>query len=329
MILADKIIRLRKKNGWSQEELAEKMQVSRQAVSKWESAQSVPDLAKILMLSSLFGVSTDYLLRDELEEEPAEEPAEPSEFPAVPVRRVSMEEANAYLEQRGRAARRIAAATFLCMLAPLCLIALGAAADLGAAHISETFAGAVGLTVLLVLVAAAVAVFVYTGSQNSPYEYLQKEPFETEYGVSGMVEARRKEFRDVYTRSNLLGVVICILSPLPLLVGAFSGSELLVVLLLCVTIVLAGIGVIFFITAGVRWESMRVLLQEGEYSRREKQSGGSRDAVSRVYWPVVTAAYLAWSFLGDAWRISWVIWPVAAVLFGAIAAICSVAEKRK
>ena len=64
MILADKIIRLRKKNGWSQEELAEKMQVSRQAVSKWEGAQTIPDLEKILMLSRLFGVTTDYLLKD-------------------------------------------------------------------------------------------------------------------------------------------------------------------------------------------------------------------------------------------------------------------------
>lgn len=43
MILADKIIDLRKKNGWSQEELAEKLGVSRQAVSKWESAQAIPD----------------------------------------------------------------------------------------------------------------------------------------------------------------------------------------------------------------------------------------------------------------------------------------------
>ena len=55
MILADKIIRLRKKNGWSQEELAEKMNVSRQAVSKWEAAQTIPDLEKLMKLSSLFG----------------------------------------------------------------------------------------------------------------------------------------------------------------------------------------------------------------------------------------------------------------------------------
>ena len=68
MILADKIAKLRKKNGWSQEELAEKMNVSRQAVSKWESAQTIPDLGKILQLGNLFGVTTDYLLKDEIED---------------------------------------------------------------------------------------------------------------------------------------------------------------------------------------------------------------------------------------------------------------------
>ncbi len=69
MILADKIMCLRKKKGWSQEELAERMNVSRQAVSKWESAQTVPDLEKILQLGDLFGVTTDYLLKDNIENE--------------------------------------------------------------------------------------------------------------------------------------------------------------------------------------------------------------------------------------------------------------------
>lgn len=94
MILADKIARLRKKNGWSQEELAEKMNVSRQAVSKWESAQTVSDLEKILMLGNLFGVTTDYLLKDEMENE---------EFSAgeeITVRRLTLAEANEYLALR-------------------------------------------------------------------------------------------------------------------------------------------------------------------------------------------------------------------------------------
>lgn len=69
MILADKIISLRKKNGWSQEELAEKLNVTRQSVSKWEGSLSTPDLDKILQLARIFNVTTDYLLKDEMEEE--------------------------------------------------------------------------------------------------------------------------------------------------------------------------------------------------------------------------------------------------------------------
>lgn len=67
MILADKILELRKQNGWSQEELADKLGVSRQAVSKWEGAQSIPDMERIIALSRLFGVSTDLLVKDEID----------------------------------------------------------------------------------------------------------------------------------------------------------------------------------------------------------------------------------------------------------------------
>ena len=69
MILADKLIWLRKKNGLSQEEFAEKIDVSRQAVSRWEGAQTYPDLTKIVLISKLFGILTDYLLIDELDDE--------------------------------------------------------------------------------------------------------------------------------------------------------------------------------------------------------------------------------------------------------------------
>lgn len=61
--MEERINLLRKKMGLSQEELANKIGVSRQAVSKWESGQSMPDLDKIIALSDLFGVSTDYILK--------------------------------------------------------------------------------------------------------------------------------------------------------------------------------------------------------------------------------------------------------------------------
>ena len=67
MRLSEKIVNLRKKNGLSQEDLAEKLNVSRQAVSRWEGGAASPDAANILQLSKLFGVTTDYLLNDEYE----------------------------------------------------------------------------------------------------------------------------------------------------------------------------------------------------------------------------------------------------------------------
>lgn len=68
MTFGEKLQALRKARGWSQEELATQINVSRQALSKWESGASVPDTENVVALSRLFGVSTDYLLLEEVED---------------------------------------------------------------------------------------------------------------------------------------------------------------------------------------------------------------------------------------------------------------------
>ena len=137
MIFADKLILLRKKAGWSQEELADQMNVTRQSVSKWEGAQSVPDLEKMLRLSELFGVSTDYLLKDEIEE--AEHIDSSDDTPSL--RRVSMEEANAFLSVKLRTAKTIAYAAFLCIVSPIALLILGAISESTVGVLNENIAG--------------------------------------------------------------------------------------------------------------------------------------------------------------------------------------------
>lgn len=67
MKLQDKFIMLRKKQGWSQEDLADKLGVSRQAVSRWENGSALPDAQNILQISRLFQVTADYLLNDDFE----------------------------------------------------------------------------------------------------------------------------------------------------------------------------------------------------------------------------------------------------------------------
>ena len=117
MILADKILYHRKKLGLSQEELADQLGVSRQSISKWEGAQSIPDMDKIIKLSNLFSVSIDYLMKDEIEE-----PEYVEEKDNGTLRRVSLEEATTFIEANKKYAKNIAAGVFLCVSAPALLI---------------------------------------------------------------------------------------------------------------------------------------------------------------------------------------------------------------
>ena len=71
MKLGEKLQQLRKQSGLSQEQLAAQLTVSRQAVSKWELDETMPDTENVVQLSRLFGVSCDYLLRDEVDEQGA------------------------------------------------------------------------------------------------------------------------------------------------------------------------------------------------------------------------------------------------------------------
>ncbi|MEM5770659.1 MAG: helix-turn-helix transcriptional regulator, partial [Bacillota bacterium] len=117
MILADKIMTLRKTNGWSQEDLAEKMNVSRQSISKWESAAAIPDINRILELAKLFGVTTDYLLKDDVEQ------LEYSDTDGTgSCVRVSLQEAGDFLKSKAANGRQTAWGAMLCILSPVLLI---------------------------------------------------------------------------------------------------------------------------------------------------------------------------------------------------------------
>ena len=328
MILADKIIELRKKEGWSQEELAEKLSVTRQSVSKWEGAQSIPDLDKVVQMSRLFGVTTDYLLKDELEE------SQPAECDAAPVlRRVTMAQASDYLALRRAAAPKMALATMLCVFSPIALIGLGGLSELSvsAVRITEDAAGGIGLCVLIVLVAIAVALFISCGNKAKEYEFLEKEPFETEYGVTGMVKERQKAFKPAYDRMNLIGTMLCILSVLPLFAAAFSGRDFLAVMAVCVLLALVGIGTYFFVYGGTVNGAMEKLLEEGDYTRDEKSRKNITGPVSVIYWLVVTAIFVLYTFgpNGNGQpRYSWIIWAIAGVLYAAVLAVIRLIKQR-
>ena len=326
MILADKIIELRKKAGFSQEELAEKMGVSRQSVSKWEGALSIPDLDKILLMSEIFGVSTDFLLKDELGEEiplPKEEISE-SAF-----RKVSLEEANEFIKIKDETAPLVALGVALCILSPVIMFFLLSMQISGKIGITENGAGGIGLITLVLIVVPAVALFISSGMKTSRFEYIEKEPIELAYGVAGMVKERQNKLREKHIRDCVIGICLCVLSAIPLFIGAFfekADGEVLIGL--CLTLMIVAAGVYILVRTGITWATTEKLLQQDDYTVEKKTFEKKLDPISSIYWCIVTAVYLGWSFYTMEWQMTWIIWPVAGVFFGVFEGIAHYIDKK-
>lgn len=325
MILGEKIMELRKKNGWSQEELAGKLNVSRQSVSKWESSMSVPDLDKILQLSEIFEVSTDYLLKEDKEEDFV--PGNPGE---ERLRKVTMEEAQEFIRVRREASARISSGVAACILCPVPLILLGGLAESGKHALEPEMAAGLGLLILILMVAGAVVTFILCGTGLGKYEWLEKEEFELCYGVSGMVREKSEEERIPFTRKIAVGVGLCIIGVIPLLLtgsllsenDALLGSLTVAFLLACVAA-----GVWLFVYAGMRKGAYDQLLQVGDYTPEGKAANKTISKIASIYWCVVTAVYVGHGLMTWSWHTNWVVWPVAGILFGAVAGFIRMNQK--
>ncbi|MDE6519622.1 MAG: helix-turn-helix domain-containing protein [Ruminococcus sp.] len=316
MILADKIIELRKKAGMSQEELAEKLGVSRQSVSKWESMQATPDLNRILKMSEIFGVSTDFLLKDEIDlvkreqTESAEVFADETE---PPLTHVSMQEVNEYLSNIPKSAFLTASGVALCILSPM-----------GAVLFDFLFNSALadlGVVFMFILIAVAVGLFIYAGSLVKKFEYLKHECLDTEYGVDGMVKDKKNQYQPKHTLNIIIGVICCILSVTPIIVlEIFSNNldEIGVVMLF----VLIAFGVFSIVKTGIINNSFDIILEKENYSRTTKiKTKTKAGIIVGMYWLIVVALYLGLSFTTMRWDRTWIIYPVAGVLTPVVAIV--------
>ena len=329
MILADKIIELRKKNGWSQEELAEKLGVSRQSISKWEGAQAIPDLDRIITMSQIFGVSTDVLLKDDMEISAATPIGADLDEPAVRV--VTVEEASDYLGFKNWSAGRTAVGVMLCILSPVLLIFLTGAAETGFIKLGSAQAAGIGVPFLLILVGCAVAIFITTYLRGERFKYIEEEPIDTAYGVSGIARDRRERFRGSFTTQLTIGIVLCVLAAVPITAASLfhysNNTDILPVIAVCALLVMIAIGVLMIVRSCIIWGGYKALLEEGDYTRAEKAESKRDGVIAGAYWLVITAAYLAISFLGS-WNRSWIIWPIAGVLFAVVISIARTLRKR-
>lgn len=320
MELQEKIIVLRKQKGWSQEELSYQLDVSRQAVSKWESGASIPDIDKIIQMSKLFNVSTDYLLKNE------EGSAEPTDSIKV----VSKEEAINYLVMVKGSIGKIGFGVMLCILSPITLILLAGLSEEPYLFLSEQMAAGIGMGALLLLIAIAVVIFIIYGTKYSKYEYLNKEKIYTNYDTTQMIKKEKDEFEGTYVKAIAIGTVLCIFSIVPLIVlSCLEINDFYSIVGCTILLAVVSIAVLIFTIFGGIHMSYSKLLQEGDYSIENKEKKEVANIFTPIYWCTITAIYLLTSFLTKEWRYTWIIWPVAGVFYAGIVSALNYKYKNK
>ncbi len=396
-MIAEKIIQLRKERGWSQEQLAEQLGISRQSVSKWESDMAVPDLDRIIKMSDLFGVSVDYLVKDEkmsqanygagsVSEGQAPERNQiyteqndalgnqtsynnelfgasangmsygaesigavgsensyfyGSDAAAAGGRVVSAQEAESYMNLVEQTSKKIAMGVTLCIISPVLLIFLSGLAGNSLWGVTEGAAAGVGVTVLLCIVTAAVSLFIMNGLKLEKYEYLEKEKIVIDKSTRAAVENRKAGYESKFQRGIAAGVIICIVSVIPVVASACmlpsedtytenGADNLLVICCIALLLIMVSVGVNIIVRVSSVWGSYQKLLQEGDYTETIKADNSKIEAFAGIYWCVVTAIYLGLNFSGlSEWGRSWIIWPVAGVIFGAICGIIRIVSAGK
>ncbi|WP_277259684.1 helix-turn-helix domain-containing protein [Olegusella massiliensis] len=338
MILAEKIMSLRKRLGWSQEELAQQLGVSRQSVSKWEATNAMPDITKVVQMSELFGVSVDYLLKDNADDEQnlsfAASNQESIEADASnsscdtdalvasessAVRKVSLEEASEYTSLVEQNSSAIALGVVLCIWSPIVLFVLEALSKKNFMGMSEGTATGIGLSVLLLAVAVATALFIVKGGKLKRYEYLESEELELQYGVEAAILRKNEAFENSYHLAVAFSIILIFLGVLPVVViGSLFEDDPVSYLSVPLFLAFVGAGVFFLVKFGMIRSSYLKLLQTEDFTIENKRIGRRIGWFPGVYWCLVTAIYLAYAITTWNWAHSWGIWPVAAVLFAAI-----------
>lgn len=333
MDFSEKIAMLRRQKNWSQEELAEKLMVTRQAVSKWESAQSMPDLDKLVQLSELLGVSTDYLLKNGMDTPEQDDPKQVIRENA-PAKRVTREEASRFLSLQAAAVPRVSLGVALCVWSPIVLIGLTALGSVFHVKIPDSVAGGSGLCVLLGMVAAAVALFLTSGTKLREFKYLERELIAPDADARELARKQEAAQAEVCSKLTTAGVVLCIISAVPIFavmcVGRTrDGYDSLAV---CALLLLVGIACLLLVRAGSMRGAVDKLLEQGDYTRESKAKSHVVDAISAVYWLAVTAIFLFYTFgpNGNGQpQYSWFIWAVGGVLYGALMAGLSIYRKKQ
>ncbi|MEA1305303.1 permease prefix domain 1-containing protein [Actinomyces oris] len=301
--------------------------------------QVITDFGNLHELAPVLGIAADIRPDAEPQATPAAgTPTGPSR-PAYPV--VTLPEAQALAQAKRSTASTLAHAVSLFVCAPTALIVLTSLTEAGRLAISDNTASFLGIAFALLLVGLGVGMLVQRRTAFSSVHHLIEGKFTPNPVVTAWAVRERLNHETVRTRRLTIAVFLWIVSALPILATSMLApdhgpqSELSSVGV-AISLVIIATGLSIYLPAAWASSTYTTLTHpggSGEYSSRRSDGEEDEDPfvgfVASIYWPAAVVIYLLWSFIFDAWDISWILWPVAAVAFAIFASVRSYRRDRQ
>jgi transcriptional regulator with XRE-family HTH domain len=296
MTFGEKLKALRKEHGYSQEEFAQHLDVSRQAVSKWESDRGTPETKKLLQISTIFGVTLDYLLKDEH--------AEDNQYNGGYY--VSREMIDGFLSYKRQGAKRIAVGASLIILSNI----------FGCVPVYRQ----VALTLYWITMAIGIAVLIWHIFQPKRYQEIGKKPLLFDDTTLKEFRVEHEENQKKYVLMIIVGAIILILSPqITLIANNYIDNN-----------VSNGLSWIFhagwvalFILAGIAIHAENMIAQNTQYMSNKSRKG----QFTWVYVALpVTAIAVVIGILTNAWSP---VIPIIILLCILLVTVCKLLIERR
>ena len=296
MNFSENLQELRKNKKISQEDLAEKLEVSRQAVSKWESGTGYPETEKIIKICEIFGCSMDELIKGKISD-------------------TCNKEKNTYEKTFNKLSKGTALGVFLILLGVTIMLTIQGFIPNPA---SEEKYGIIGVVILLTFIVVAVPIFIVQGIETDRYK--EKNPFLKNFYTEEEIDSYNHKFSimiAIAVAMILIGVVF-MMGTIGL--GIFSDESPFAVSILMGFISLA---VPILIYAGIQKDKYDIDKYNKENTEEFKKIEEKISRICGVIMLTTTAIYLLISFIWNSWEISWVVYPVGGILCGVVSTILS------
>ena len=186
------------------------------------------------------------------------------------------------------------------------------------------------IALLIIVAAIAIALFIISGLSLEKYEFLEREYFETEYGVANMAKEMESRYQLEFVKRMVIGITLCIVSAIPVLVVGIKDDPDPFNLFSSVALLLfiVSLGVNLIVKASIIKETYEQLQQTGDFTVESKSRNKVVGPIIGILWLSIVIIYFYYSFKTNNWQYSWIIFPIGGLITTLISSLASIFKSK-